>query len=160
MSERFGIPDHAPQHAPDHAPHNPTPSSSLGGMGGWDAPAYGAPSHGAPAAGAPGYAGGWSGPIGPYVRPKRSVILAVLLATVLGPLGLFYVNFLSGVTALIIVPPLVRRIAFMIAVASHGGLPMVYRVAVPVLWCIAIPWSIIGVKIRNGRIDRTAATRG
>jgi hypothetical protein len=30
----------------------------------------------------------------------------------------------------------------------------VYQVAVPILWCITVPWSIVGVKIHNGRLDR------
>jgi hypothetical protein len=153
MSERFGIPDHAPQHAPDHALQNPTPADPVTNMGGWDVPTYGSTSYGSPS-----YAGG-AAYTGPYVRPKRSVILAVVLATVLGPLGLFYVNILSGIVALMIIPVTVRAIAFAIAFASGGGMNTVYNVAVPVLWCITIPWSIIGVKIRNSRIDRAAAQK-
>jgi hypothetical protein len=156
MSERFGIADHDAQ-LPGHAPENPTPSYPVGGAGGFDFPAYNPPTY----AGAPGgsYAGAPVGSYagtsaGPYVRPKRSMILAVVLATVFGPLGLFYVNILSGIAALVIIPVVVRTLAFMIALGSGGDMNTVYRVAVPILWCITIPWSMIGVKVRNARIDR------
>mgnify|MGYP001605227064 CR=1 FL=1 len=151
MSERFGIPDHAPQHAPDHALQNPTPSSPVGDIRSWDVPTYTAPTYGSPT-----YAGG-AAFTGPYVRKRRFVIVAVVLATVLGPLGLFYVNILSGIAALMIIPAVVRSMAYTIAFASGGGMDTVYKVAVPIMWCITIPWSIIGVKIRNARIDRAAA---
>jgi hypothetical protein len=147
MSERFGIADHDAQ-LPGHAPENPTPSYPVGGGGGFDFPAYNPPTY----AGTP--VGSYAGTsAGPYVRPKRSLILAVVLATVLGPLGLFYVNILSGIAALVIVPVVVRHLAFMIALGSGGDMNTVYRLAVPILWCITIPWSIVGVKIRNARID-------
>jgi hypothetical protein len=148
MSERFGIPDHDAQ-LPDHAPQNPTPSDPVGGMGGFEFPTYGPPAY----AGAP--AGSYAGASAvPYVRPKRSMILAVVLATVLGPLGLFYVNILSGIAAMVIIPVVVRTLAFMVAFELGGDMNTVYRLAVPILWCITIPWSIVGVKIRNARIDR------
>jgi hypothetical protein len=96
---------------------------------------------------------------GPLPRGKRSVILGAILATILGPLGLFYVNILSGIAALVIIPPVVRRAAVMYALAHGGQIETVYKVAVPILWCITIPWSVIGVTIRNARIDRAAARR-
>ena len=147
MSERFGIPDHAPQHAPDHSLHNPTNSTvfpNIGDSGGgaWPAPVTGG--------------GGYAGPVGPYVRPRRSVLIAVVLAFLLGPFGLFYVNLLSGIAALLILPPLVRTLAVQWALTQGGGMNTVYQVAVPILWCIAIPWAVIGVKIRNARIARAA----
>jgi len=148
MSERFGIPDHDPQ-IPDHALQNPTPPDPVGGMGGFGLPTYGTPAY----AGTP--AGSYAGiPAGPYVRQKRSVILAVVLATIFGPLGLFYVNILSGIAALAIIPVVVRTLAVAIALGSGGTMNTVYHVAFPIMWCITIPWSIIGVKIRNARIDR------
>jgi hypothetical protein len=118
MSERFGIADHDAQ-LPGHAPQNPTPSDPVGGAGGFDFPAYNPPAYaGAPAgsyAGTP--VGSYAGTsAGPYVRPKRSLILAVVLATVLGPLGLFYVNILSGIAALVIVPVVVRHLAFIVRI--------------------------------------------
>jgi hypothetical protein len=147
MNERFGIPDHSPQHAPDHSLHNPTPSSAFPNIGGSDAGAWPAPASGG---------GGYAGPVGPYVRPKRSVVIAVVLAFLLGPLGLFYVNILSGIAALLLLPPVVRALAFQWALAHGTGLDGVYQAAVPILWCIAIPWAVIGVKIRNARIARAA----
>ena len=156
MSERFGIPDHDPQ-IPDHALQNPTPADPVGGMGDFGLPTYGTPAYAGTSAGS--YAGTSAGsyagsPAGPYVRQKRSVILAVVLATIFGPLGFFYVNILSGIAALAIIPVVVRTLAFTIALGSGGTMSTVYRVAVPIMWCITVPWSIIGVKIRNARIDR------
>ena len=156
MSERFGIADHDAQ-LPGHAPQNPTPSYPVDGGGGFDFPAYNPPVYtGAPAGtygGVP--AGTYAGaPAGGYIRRKRSLIVAAVLATVFGPLGLFYVNMLNGIAALFIVPFVVRHLAFMIALASGGDMNTVYHVAIPVMWFITIPWSLIGVKIRNARIDR------
>jgi len=148
MSERFGIPDHAPQHAPDHALQNPTYADpvSIGG-GGWEPAA---------SSGQPVYGGGGGGTYspGPYVRPKRSVLIAILLATVLGPFGLFYVNILSGIAALMILPTVGRELVVGVALAYGGDINTVSRTALPILWSITILWSIIGVKIRNARIDR------
>lgn len=93
------------------------------------------------------------------VLHRRSVPLAILLAFLLGPLGLFYVSLLNGIAALIVLPYVVRSLAFAIAAVLHGGMNMVYTVAVPILWCLAVPWAIIGMKIRNARIGRAAARR-
>ncbi len=150
MSERFGIADHDPQ-IPDHAPANPTPSYPVGGMGeDFEYPTPAPPVYG-------GYSGGYSGSLGGTYVPrrlrKRSMILAVILATVLGPLGLFYVNFLSGVAALFVVSFAVRFLAFAVALEYGDGMDMVVRLAVPILGGITIPWSIIGVLVHNARID-------
>jgi hypothetical protein len=147
VSERFGIPDHAPQHAPDHALKNPTPQGSWGGAPDWTAPTS------AP----PGYGGG-AVPSGPTIQLRKSMVLAVVLATVLGPLGLFYVSFLNGVAALIVLPPVVRALAGAIASSVGGDMDTVRNVAIPILWCFTIPWSIIGVRWRNRKIERSNAS--
>jgi hypothetical protein len=151
MSERFGISDHAPQHAPDHALQNPTGSTPFSNLGGvaesW------------PTAGAGGGGAGAYVPTGPYVRSKRLTPLAIFLALVLGPLGLFYLGFLNGIAALFILPPVVRTVAMQLALISGAGPDAIIKFAVPVLWCLAVPWAIIGVKIRNARIDRAARMR-
>ena len=67
MSERFGIPDHAPQHAPDHALKNPTPQGSWGG----------APDLTAPTSASPGYGGG-AVPSGPTIQLRKIMVLAVV----------------------------------------------------------------------------------
>jgi hypothetical protein len=144
VSERFGIPDHAPQHAPDHALKNPTPQGFSGGATDWTAPAS------AP----PGYGGGAV----PTVQLRKIMVLAVVLATVLGPLGLFYVSFLNGVAALIVLPPVVRALAGAIASSVGGTMDTVRNVAIPILWCFTIPWSIIGVRRRNRKIDKSNAS--
>jgi hypothetical protein len=144
VSERFGIPDHAPQHAPDHALKNPTPQGSLGGAPDWTAPA-------------PGY-GGAAVRSGPTIQLRKNTVLAVVLATVFGPLGLFYVSFLNGVAALIVLPPVVRGLAGAIASSVGGDMDTVRNVAIPILWCFTIPWSIFGVRWRNPKIDRSNAS--
>ena len=143
MSERFGIPDHAPQHAPDHALKNPTPPGSLGGAPDWTAPA-------------PGYGGAVRS--GPTIQLRKNLVLAVVLATVFGPFGLFYVSFLNGVAALIVLPPVVRGLAGAIASSVGGDMDTVRNVAIPILWCFTIPWSIFGVRWRNPKIDRSNAS--
>ena len=147
MSERFGIPDHAPQHAPDHAPQNPTPQGSWGSAPDWSAPTS-APS---------GYVGG-AAATGPTIRLRKSLALAAVLATVLGPLGLFYISFLNGVAALIVLPPVVRGLAGAIASSVGGNMETVRNVAIPILWCFTIPWSIVGARWRNRKIDRQDAS--
>jgi len=143
MSERFGIPDHDAQ-IPDHALQNPTPSDPVGGMGGFQVPAYSPPI----------YAGGMAGTYGTYIPRKmlkRSMTLAVVLATVLGPLGLFYVNILNGIAALVIVPTVIRHLAFFIGLRPGGDMSTLTILLI--MWCITVPWSIVGVKIHNGRIQ-------
>jgi hypothetical protein len=97
-----GIPDHAPQHAPDHAAQNPTAKGSWGLGGGGGAADWPAPSQST----------GGGGRSGPYlsiqVDPHKSVNMGIVLALILGPLGLFYVSFLSGLMALFVVIPLAR----------------------------------------------------
>ena len=88
-------------------------------------------------------------------RPRRRLMpLAVFLAIVLGPLGLFYVNVLSGVAALIVLPFIVRGLAGMVSWMIGGSIETMYTVAVPILWCFTVPWAIIGVRLRNARIAR------
>ena len=91
---------------------------------------------------------------GGYWPRKRSMPLAVLLAIVLGPIGLFYVNLLSGVAALIVLPFIVRGLASMVSWMIGGSIETMYTTAVPILWCFTVPWAIIGVRLRNARIAR------
>jgi hypothetical protein len=144
VSERFGIADHAPQHAPDHALKNPTPQGSWGGVPDWPAPT---------GAGVPAGYGGGAVASGPMIQLRKSVALALVLATVLGPLGLFYVSFLNGVAALVILPPVVRGLARAVSSSVGGNMDTVRFVAIPILWCFTIPWSIFGVRWRNRKID-------
>ena len=146
MSERFGIPDHAPQHAPDHAAQNPTAQGSwgLGGGGAADWPAPSQPTGG----------GGRGGPyVSIPVDPHKSVKTGIVLAMILGPLGLFYVSFLNGVVALFVVIPLARWLTFPAANAVGGRVDLVW-VAVAIMWCITVPWAIAGVLRHNKKIDR------
>jgi hypothetical protein len=138
VSERFGIPDHALK--------NPTPQGSWGG----------APDSSAQTGGPAGYSGG-AVASGPAMQLRKSMVLAVVLAnvlaTVLGPLGLFYVSLVNGVAALIVLPPLVRALAGAIASSVGGNMETVRNIAIPILWCFTIPWSIFGARWRNRKID-------
>ena len=146
ISERFGIPDHSPQHAPDHAQQNPTPQGSWGqSTDGGEWPAAPAPSYGG---------GGGSYSYSPVaVDPRKSLKVAIVLAIVLGPLGLFYVSFLNGVAALFLVVPVARQMAFAAAFALGGRVDLVL-LAVLSTWCITVPWAVIGVRWRNAKLDR------
>jgi hypothetical protein len=156
MSERFGIPDHAPQHAPDHAPQNPTPS------GGWDwAQPSGSDGWSQPTTSSgggysqPTYSGGVSlGTGGPRPKSRRSPIVAVIFATVFGPLGLFYVNIWNGIAAVIILRSVMRTVNEWVIGAT--GRELIRGAQLGILWAIGIAWAIIGMKIRNARIDRAA----
>jgi hypothetical protein len=137
-----------------HATPNPTDSyhdPGIGG-GGWNVPVNTA---------ATAYSGGSAAPaIGGSIGPtKRSMVLAVVLAFLLGPFGLFYVSVLTGIVALVVLPIVVPFLASAVAMALDGGTD-VGSVAVPILWCIAIPWAAIGVRIRNARIDRARERSG
>ena len=151
MNDYWGPPRH--DLPPVHALPNPTDpyqhGGTFGAAGNWGVPA----SAGAPLVGGGGGAVfAMGGSIG---RSKRSIPIAILLAVVLGPLGLFYVNIASGIIALIAIPVVVRSLAFAAAAIVGGGMGTVGTIAVPILWCITVPWAIIGVRVRNARIDRT-----
>jgi hypothetical protein len=150
MSERFGIPDHAPQHAPDHAPQNPTAQGSWGQPSGgsdWASPT--------PPTYSGGYGGGYGGTV--WVDPHKSVKTAVVLAMLFGPLGLFYVGVLNGVVALFVAVPLARELTFALVFALGGRIEP-FPAIIPILWSITVPWAILGARWRNRKIDR-AATR-
>jgi len=146
MNDYWGPPRH--DLPPAHALPNPTDPYQHQGIGGgqgeWSPPGNG---------GAPVYSGA---PVvlGSGGRSKRSIPIAILLALLLGPLGLFYVNLLSGIAALTILPLVLPKLIFATAAAVGGGTHTVDIVLLPVLWSVCIPWAIIGVKIRNARIDR------
>ena len=149
MSERFGIPDHSPQHAPDHAQQNPTPQGS------WGQPAA---DSGWPSTPTPSYGGGGGGrsvATGPVFDPRRSFKVAIVLAMLFGPLGLFYVSFLSGVAALFLVVPIARQLAFA-ALLAVGGRIDVVPLFILGTWCVTVPWAILGVRWRRWKLDRRA----
>jgi hypothetical protein len=70
---------------------------------------------------------------------------------VFGPLGLFYVSFLNGIVALFVVVPLARWLAFA-AVAALGGRIELLTAIILILWCITVPWAIIGTRWRNKKL--------
>ena len=78
------------------------------------------------------------------------MILAVILATVLGPLGLFYVNLWNGIAALVVFAVAMRPLALSLAMRPGGELSGIYLLGL--MWCINVPWSIVGVLIHNSRI--------
>ena len=159
MSERFGIPDHTPPHAPDHAPLGPTPGGSAGG-GGWDWAQPGGNDGGwsQPTSSGGGYRQPtYSGGVGyqaPLPKSKRSLILAAILATVIGPFGLFYVNIWNGIAAVMILPSFMSMLNEWVIGAT--GLELSRSAKLGILWGIGILWAIIAMKIRNARIDRAA----
>jgi hypothetical protein len=148
MSERFGIPDHSPQHAPDHSLQNPTAQGNWHNIGGGGDEAWPTASTYGGGSGVPGAT--------PYIPDTpHSTTLAVVLAMLFGPLGLFYVGFLHGLLALFLVIPVVRSITLSI-VATLGADADSSRawIALGVMWCITVPWAIAGVRWRNRRFNR------
>lgn len=145
MSERFGIPDHAPPHAPDHVPQNPTPQGSWDTGSDWSSGTTSAPQS---------YSGGHYGGVAVASGPSRkSVRFAIIVAALFGPLGLFYVSFLNGAAAIIFVWTVVRSLALVVAAASGGRLEPI-QVLIPTLWATMIPWAIIGARRRNRKLDQ------
>jgi hypothetical protein len=145
MSERFGIPDHSPQHAPDHALQNPTPQGSWGGDASWPDTSGGA---------APSYGGGGAGFTIASGPRRKSIPFAVFVATLFGPLGVFYVGILHGIAALIVTWNVLRSAALM-ATAATGVHPV--HVLIPLIWCVMIPWAIAGVRRYNRKFDHRQA---
>ena len=147
MSEdRFGMPDHAPRH--DQPLQSTTAQGTWANIGGggdaWPAPS--APSGG-------GYVGGGGGyVVGADTDPRKSVAFTVFLSMFFGPLGLFYVGIAHGLLALFTVIPIARTIGIPIAIAL--GVDPVYTV-VAVIWCITVPWAILGITRRNRKYPLT-----
>jgi hypothetical protein len=52
----------------------------------------------------------------------------------------------------------VRALAGAIASSVGGNMETVRNVAIPILWCFTIPWSIFGARWRNRKIDRLNAS--
>lgn len=141
--DRFGMPDHTRplEHAPRGTTNQdifqPPPTDS----GSWPPP----PS-----------TGGGGGGHGYYSIPtsrRKSLKVAVVLATLFGPLGLFYVNIYNGIAAIIVIPPVMRFLAFGLAAAVGGDRETVRMIFIPILWALSIPWAIISVKLRSARYD-------
>jgi hypothetical protein len=149
VSERFGVPDHSPQHAPDHALQNPT------AQGSWGQPAADSSWSPVPAQsyGGGGGGGGYAGGGGPLLDPRRSIRTAVILAMLLGPLGLFYVGFLHGAVALFVVIPTARQLGLGVVAALGGRIEPVYAVLL-MMWGITVPWALIGVHWRRRKLDQ------
>ena len=145
--DRFGMPDHTRplEHAPRGTTNQDTYQPPSGESESWTPPA----STGG------GGGGGNYGSYYPSSAPSRrkSLKVAVVLAILFGPLGLFYVNILNGIAAVIVIPPVMRFLAFGIAAAVGGDKETVNTIFIPILWALSIPWAIIGVKVRNARYD-------
>jgi hypothetical protein len=148
MGNPWEAPDHTnpvygPQH---HAPPNPTQSSAdpglLGGSaggGGWQAP---------PVTQDPRLAAQYA--------DYRFLWVAILLALFLGPLGVFYVGFLNGIGASVLVVAAGRTLFSALTAATGAPLDdtQVVEFGLAVIWGISIPWAIIGTKVRNARRAR------
>ena len=160
-SDQWGVPDHT--RPLTHSPPNPTPPyvppPMDSGGGGWGAPSGGLPGpvSGGPADGTTGGLAAYGGRAGPS---RKSLWLAIPLTLVLGPLGLFYVGILSGIAGIIIVPWAVRTVALGAALSTGGGLGAVEFVGIATAWLICVPCAIVGVLLRNAKVDRLSREGG
>jgi hypothetical protein len=84
------------------------------------------------------------------VAGRKSIPLAVGLS-LLGPLGLFYVSFLNGLAALIIVSYVARTIGLGLAHTFGGGPDAAFRIGLVVCWMITVPWAVIAARRHNAR---------
>ena len=150
MSEdRFGMPDHAPRH--DQPLQSTTPQGSWANIGGGGSEAWPTPSAPSGGGGYVGGGGGYASSANVTLDPRKSVVFAVVLAVLFGPLGLFNVGILHGLVALFTVIPVARTIGIPMAFAF--GVDPVYAV-VAVMWCITVPWAIVGITRRNRKYTR------
>jgi hypothetical protein len=76
--------------------------------------------------------------------------VSIVLAMVLGPLGLFYVSFVNGLAALLILPVVVRFVAGSVA-AITGGSMQSAAILLPCVWCFTVPWAIIATRRHNAK---------
>jgi len=143
------MPDHAPRH--DQPLQSTTAQGSWANIGGGGNEAWPAPA--APSSGAGGVGSGYVSHANVVLDPHKSLAFAVLLAVVFGPLGLFYVGILHGLVALFTVIPIARTVGLNIAVALGGRIDPLY-VVVPVMWCITVPWALVGTAWRNQKLKR------
>jgi hypothetical protein len=144
MSNPWEVPDHTNpigHHVPNPTPQGPPPMQ-LGDGGNWAPPPAAAPLPGG---------GNWSPATSVGVPARKMMWLAILLAMLLGPIGLFYVSFLNGVAALVVLPVIVRTLLKTIIASSAGGGDLTNTLIVPLVWMFTVPWAVIGVKIRNAR---------
>jgi hypothetical protein len=135
-------------------PETPPAHLPLGG-GDWPSSPVPAPQPGRPFAPAslpalPPDASAFARFIVGLVAGRKSIPVAVGFA-LLGPLGLFYVSFLNGVAALIVVPYAARTLAFGAAQAFRAGPDAVTPLAVFFCWLITVPWAVIAARRRNAR---------
>jgi hypothetical protein len=98
-----------------------------------------------------GGGGGYVSHAGVPLDPRKSIPFTVVLAILFGPLGLFYVGILHGVVALFTVVPIARAIGLPIAFTT--GIDPVY-VVVALIWCMTIPWAILGIARYNRKVTR------
>jgi hypothetical protein len=81
---------------------------------------------------------------------RKSVPVAIGLA-LLGPLGLFYISFLNGIAALMVVSFVAHALAITLAPAFGGGEAAAVRVGIFVCWLLTVPWALIAARRHNAR---------
>jgi hypothetical protein len=142
MSNPWEVPDHTNpigHHVPNPTPQG-EPAPLLGGGGDWSTPT---PTP-APIVTGGAYPGNWR--MGPS---RKAMWLAILLAVLLGPFGLFYVSFLNGVAALVVLPVIVQFIVKTL-IASRGA--RIDTILAPLIWGFTVPWAIIATLRHNAKI--------
>jgi hypothetical protein len=139
MSNPWEVPDHTNpigHHVPNPTPQG-EPAPLLGGGSDWPTPAP------IVTGGGGAYPGNWR--MGPS---RKAMWLAILLAVLLGPFGLFYVSFLNGVAALVVLPVIVQFIVKTL-VASRGA--RIDTILAPLIWGFTVPWAIIATLRHNAK---------
>jgi hypothetical protein len=142
MSNPWEVPDHTNpigHHVPNPTPQG-EPAPLLGAGSDWSTPT---PTR-APIVTGGAYPGNWR--MGPS---RKAMWLAILLAVLLGPFGLFYVSFLNGVAALVVLPVIVQFIVKTL-IASRGA--RIDTILAPLIWGFTVPWAIIATLRHNAKI--------
>lgn len=144
---------HGPQAGAHDVTPNPTPAyvpppSDFGGDSDWGTPA---PSTGGGGGYSGGGGGGYAGPTGPHLKSK---VLAVILALILGPLGLLYASWRGALLIFTVM------LGYPVALVMTGHPPGYYDAGMPLsiwgndlvmtpLWrnavVVSVVWAVIAV---------------
>jgi hypothetical protein len=78
--------------------------------------------------------------------------LSIALSVIFGPLGLFYVSFVNGLAALVVVSTVIPALALPLAASMGGGQDLAVMIGIPIAWCMTVPWAVIATKRHNAKL--------
>ena len=90
-------------------------------------------------------------------KPRKSIGLAVFLAFLLGPLGLFYVSIREGIILTFVVPAILFLL-FVFGLGYENPILLVFTMGFSLIyiigyWVIAMIWAFISARNYNREVD-------